>query len=82
MNPDSHNHNPKLRQIQEEQQNFTQQTSGAQQASLEFATGEEAIRYDAAQTALPPAIAERLRKSIEQEPKKSPEPWWKRMFGS
>ena len=80
MNPDSHNHKAKLRQNQQEQQNLTEKTT-AQQAALEFATGEEAIRHDASQTALPPAIAERLRKSIEQEPRKSHEPWWKKMFG-
>lgn len=80
MNPD--NHSPKLRQNQEEQQeHFSEQTSGTQQAALEFATSEEAIRYDAAQTPLPPAIAERLRKSIEQEPKPSPDSWWKKLFG-
>jgi hypothetical protein len=84
MNPDSPNQRPQLRQNQnqEAEQNLAQQTSATQQAAaLEFATGEEAIRHDAAQTPLPPAIAERLRKSIENEPKQS-ESWWKKIFGS
>ena len=83
MNPDSPNQRPQLRQNQNQnaEQHLAEQTSATQQAGLEFATGEEAIRHDASQTPLPPAIAERLRKSIENEPKKS-ESWWKKIFGS
>ena len=73
---------PKLQQTHQQEQTTAQQNSATQQTALEFSTGEEAIRHDAAQTALPPAIAERLRKSIEQEPQKPSEPWWKRIFGS
>ena len=72
----------KLQQNQQEEQSIAEQNSATQPSALEFATGEEAIRQDAAQTPLPPAIAERLRKSIEQEPQKPSGPWWKRMFGS
>ena len=78
MNP----HTPKLQQNQQHEQTTAEQNSSTQQSALEFSTSEEAIRHDAAQTALPPAIAERLRKSIEQEPQKPSGPWWKRMFGS
>ena len=78
MNPRT----PKLQQDQQQEQTITQQHSTTPQSALEFSTAEEAIRHDAAQTALPPAIAERLRKSIEQDPQKPSGPWWKRMFGS
>ena len=78
MNPQT----PKLQQNQLEEQTVAEQESATQRSALEFATGEEAIRHDAAQTALPPAIAERLRKSIEQEPPRPSVPWWKRMFRS
>ena len=78
MNP----HTPKLQQNHKTEQTTAEQNSATQSSALEFATGEEAIRHDAAQTALPPSIAERLRKSIEQEPQKPSGPGWKRMFGS
>ncbi len=49
-------------------------------APREFASVEEMLRYDAAQTPAPPAIAQRLQKSTAE----SPQPrhgWWKRFFG-
>ena len=71
MNP----RNSKLQHKQEQEQTAQQ----AQQASLEFTTAEEALRHDAAQTELPPAIAERLRESIAREPKPAAS-WWKRLL--
>lgn len=48
-------------------------------AAKEFATPEELLRFDAAQTEVPPGVAQRLRESVQREPK--PErPWWRRMF--
>jgi hypothetical protein len=78
MNP----HTPKLQQNQQHGQTVTEQNSTTQQSALEFSTSDEAIRHDAAQIALPPAIAERLRESIEKEPARPSGPWWKRFFGS
>jgi hypothetical protein len=63
------------------QEQTTRQNSAQQQTALEFSTAEEALRHDAAQTELPPALAERLQKSIEQEPRTADMPWWKRLFG-
>jgi anaerobic selenocysteine-containing dehydrogenase len=41
---------------------------------------EEMLRYDAAQTAVPPEIARRLQKSVGDLP--APKPgWWKRLLG-
>jgi hypothetical protein len=54
----------------------TQQTS-----AREFASTEELLRHDASQTAVPPAIAERLARSIQNEPKPA-RSWWRRMLGS
>ena len=78
MNP----RNSKLQheQEQEHQKEQTAQGQQTQQAPLEFAAAEEAIRHDAAQTDLPPAIAERLRNSIAREPKPAAS-WWKRLLG-
>ena len=46
----------------------------------EFSTVEELLRHDAAQTAAPDAIAERLQKSSAGFPKPN-RPWWQRLFG-
>jgi hypothetical protein len=63
---------------QEQQQIETQLTQ--QPAGREFASPEELLRFDAAQTAVPPEIAQRLKKSIGNLPP-PPESWWKRFFG-
>ena len=55
-----------------------QKLSHSQQSTAqEFATAEELLRHDAAQTDVPPAIAERLTQSIAQLPQK-PQSWWQR----
>ena len=46
---------------------------------LSFETAEEMLRYDAAQTPVPPQMRERVMQSISKEPvKANPTPWWKR----
>ena len=77
--------NPRNSKLQHEQEQAQEQTvqgqaQQTQQAPLEFAAAEEAIRHDAAQTDLPPAIAKRLRDSIAREPKPASS-WWKRLLG-
>jgi hypothetical protein len=61
-----------------EQQELAQ-TLSPQSTVVEFATVDEALRADAAQTPVPPAVAERLNESIRQEPK--PRSWWQRFTG-
>lgn len=52
-----------------------------EQSTREFATAEEAIRADAAETEVPPAIAERLQKSLDANPPVVPEKsWWRKLF--
>ena len=63
---------------QEQQHASEQQTQ--QPAGREFASVEEMLRYDAAQTPVPPAIAQRLEKSIGEAPQPKPA-WWERLFG-
>ena len=48
-------------------------------SALEFATAEEMLRYDAAQTPVPARIVERLQKSAADiaPPARS---WWQRLF--
>ena len=62
---------------------LTEQTASRQETSqqqLEFATAEEMIRHDAAQTGPPPALAMRLHESIAREPKPA-RAWWQRWLG-
>lgn len=62
-----------------EEQEQTGQAQTRQSTGREFATAEEVLRYDAAQTSVPPAVAERLQKSLELEPKPRSS-WWQRLF--
>ena len=45
----------------------------------EFATAEELLRHDAEQTQVPPLIAQRLTKSIQNLPPPS-KTWWERLL--
>jgi hypothetical protein len=62
---------------QSEEQLITKSTQ--ETAAREFATTDELLRHDAAQTEVPPVIAERLSKSIEGLPRPS-KSWWQRIF--
>lgn len=79
MNPDT---SLRLRTQTEAEHTLAQQPLHAtqHQAGHEFASVEEMLRHDHAQTEVPPVVAERLKDSIAQEPKPS-RPWWRRWFG-
>ncbi len=67
-----------------EQQHLEQQSAAHQtqpQAGQEFATAEELLRFDAAQTAVPPQLAERLKQSAGQLPPPPRRSWWKNLLG-
>lgn len=74
---------PQSSKLQQEQQ---EQTVGAQQAAqktaaTEFATVEEALRFDAAQTPVPESVKARLADSVRKEPApQRPRPWWRRLL--
>jgi len=72
-------HHGKFSSREQQGQQLDSATQQAQQAR-DFASTEELLRYDAAQTAVPAIIAQRLAKSAEglPRPKKS---WWARLFG-
>jgi hypothetical protein len=72
-------HTSKLNQ-HERQETGLHQQSAQQQAAVEFASAEEMLRHDAGQTPVPSAVAERLQRSVEQEPKPS-RSLWQRLFG-
>ena len=69
----------RLQHRQAEEQTAEQQQTTGQQAGLAFDSVEELLRYDTLQTAPPPRIAERLKVSLEQEPKPR-RSWWQRLF--
>ena len=50
------------------------------QATKEFSNSDELLRFDAAQTTVPPEIIGRLQKSAAQIPP-PPRSWWKNLFG-
>lgn len=71
----------KLESQQRQEQAAEQQQTQTPQAR-EFATPEELLRYDAAQTPVPPGIAQKLQQSLDALPKPDSKPaWWKRLLG-
>ena len=46
----------------------------------EFATPEDLLRHDRAQTPVPAAVSERLERSLAAEPPPERKPWWKRLL--
>jgi hypothetical protein len=67
-----------LKLSQEQQQEAAHQSQ--QQAGQEFATAEELLRFDAAQTIVPQQVEQRLKRSSADlpPPRRS---WWKNLFG-
>ena len=51
------------------------------QAAKEISNSDELLRFDAAQTTVPPEIAVRLQKTAGQIPPPPPRSWWKNLFG-
>ena len=63
----------------QEQQQELSEAKSHQTSAREFAAPEELLRYDAQQTIVPPAVAERLGQSIQGIPN-PPRSWWWRFF--
>jgi hypothetical protein len=73
-------HQTKLSEEQQQQQQQQAELQTQQPSGREFANAEEMLRYDAAHTTVPPAIARRLEKSVGDLP--GPKTgWWKRFWG-
>jgi hypothetical protein len=56
--------------------------SKADSEAIEFASPEELIRFDAAQTPLPDQLAAKLEKTLEEEPKPQAKGFFKKLFRS
>jgi hypothetical protein len=70
-------------ELSHEQEQLSQAQS-QQTSAREFASAEEALREDRARVSVPPAVEQRLNKSIESLPRSLPKPgkpWWKRLMG-
>jgi len=71
--------NPKIPKLQQQQKQEAVEQTGQLQTEREFASVEEMLRDDAAQTSPPPRLAHRVAESIAKEPR--PErSWWQRLF--
>ena len=57
----------------------SEQQLAAAQGMQNFADSDEILRFDAAQTNVPPEVAQRLRQSLGDAPTKSV--WWKKLLG-
>lgn len=68
-------HQSKLSQQQHAEAHQTQQPAGQ-----EFASAEELLRFDAAQTAVPPHVAEKLKRTTSQAAPPPKTGWFKRLF--
>lgn len=65
---------------EQQQEHAAEQSSHQQQGAHEFASPEELLRFDAANTRVPPAVARRLEETINT-PAPRPQSWWRRLLG-
>jgi hypothetical protein len=63
-----------------QQQEQTAESKTVKTTAQEFENVEQLLRYDAAQTPVPPEIARRLNESVAKSPPPK-RPWWQRIFG-
>ena len=70
---------PQTRHTEKERTEATHQVQ--HQAQREFASAEELLRFDSAQTAVPPQIEERLKQSSGQLPPPPRRAWWQQLLG-
>ena len=74
-------HQSKLNSEQQQSRQTGTEQHAEQKPSLEFATADELLRYDAEHTAVPVGITHRLQKSAGNLPPPSKSSWWQRLFG-
>ncbi len=65
---------------QEQQKLSEVQAQQLQSTAREFALADELLRFDAKQTLVPPEIAQRLGRTLQNEPRPG-RPWWRRWLG-
>ncbi len=62
----------------QEQEQLSQMQS-QERSALEFATPEDLLRHDAKEVSVPPEIAERLARSLQNESRPA-RSWWRRFL--
>ncbi|HLZ53942.1 MAG TPA: hypothetical protein VKS19_05635 [Verrucomicrobiae bacterium] len=63
----------------QEQQQASETQSQQKTSSREFASVDELLRHDAKQTSVPPDIAQRLARSLQNQTRPA-RSWWRRWF--
>ncbi len=66
--------------LSQEQQHAAAHQSQTQ-AGQEFSNAEELLRFDAAQTVVPPTIAQRLKATAGKTPPEPRRSWWQNLLG-
>jgi hypothetical protein len=69
----------RLQHQQQQEQTSEQQTTSQTKTHQEFDSVEDLLRYDISRTTPPPAVAERLRASLEAESSRK-RSWIRRLF--
>lgn len=69
----------KFKQEQQQQHEQEIEQKAEQQQGRECSSAEELLRFDAGQTAVPAAVAQRLQKSSAEIPRPA-RSWWQRFF--
>jgi hypothetical protein len=72
---------PKSSKLHHRQEQQTVNELGQHSGGRDFATVEEMLQQDAAETEVPPAIGHRLADSVAKEPKLASS-WWRRFFSN
>lgn len=68
-------------QHEHKEQAVEAQQAGQKANAIEFATVEDALRQDAAQTQVPETVKSRLAESVRKEPgPKRTRSWWRRLL--
>jgi hypothetical protein len=65
------------KKFESEEQQQASEVQSQQASAREFASVEELLRYDAKQTTAPPGIAQRLGRSLQNQPRPA-RSWWRR----
>jgi hypothetical protein len=72
---------PKSRLNHRENEDLTPQQQSQGQQGREFASPEELLRFDAAQTPVPSGIENKLQQWVVSEPKPPARSWWRKLLG-
>ena len=67
------------KKFESQEQQQTSEAQSRQTTIREFTSVEELLCFDAKRTDVPPEIAQRLSRTLQNEPRPA-RPWWRRLF--